>query len=212
VESPEPEDQEVGPVDAESLEEQGARKFYVDAGEAFVSAEGFYLPEPSRGLQLVEYRDYVAAEVRRLCNSPAALRERWRSHVGRREVIEALERRGISFEEAAGRMGLADADPLDLLVHAAWNARVMTRHDRVRRLRKEHRAWLDAFTPEARAILEELLAKYAEHGVGQLDDLRILEVPPLDRHGTPVEIAARFGGAEVLRTALADLEGRLYAA
>ena len=104
VESPEPEDQEVGAVDAESLEEQGARKFYIDAGEAFVSAEGFYLPEPSGGLQLVEYRDYVAAEVRRLFNTPAALRERWRSHVGRREVLEALERRGISFEEAAGRM------------------------------------------------------------------------------------------------------------
>lgn len=214
VESPEPSSEaDAAEIDAEALEEEGARKFYVDGGEAFVTAEGFYLPNSDgAGLQLVEYRDYVGTEVRRLCNNPGALRERWRNHVGRREVIEALERRGIDFEECALRMGLGDADPLDLLVHAAWNAPVITRHDRVRRLRKENRDWLDGFAPAARTVLDELLAKYAEHGVGQLDDLRILEVPPLSLHGTPVEIAERFGGAEALRNTLADLESRLYTA
>jgi type I restriction enzyme R subunit len=132
--------------------------------------------------------------------------------VGRQDVIDTLEARGISFSDAAERTGLVDADPLDLLVHVAWNAPVMTRYDRVRRLRKEHRDWLGAFVPEARSVLEELLAKYAEHGVGQLDDLRVLEVPPLSELGTPVEIAGRFGSPEALRTALTDLEARLYAA
>ena len=66
------------------------------------------------------------------------------------------------------------------------------------------------FVPEARAILEELLEKYAEHGIGQLDDLRILEVPPLTDFGTPVEIAQRFGGADELRQAVQELEELLY--
>jgi hypothetical protein len=60
-------------------------------------------------------------------------------------------------------------------------------------LRREDAAFLESFVPDARAILEELLEKYAEHGIGQLDDLRILEVPPLTEFGTPVEIAGRFG-------------------
>ena len=45
-------------------------------------------------------------------------------------------------------------------------------------------------------MLDELLEKYAEHGIGQLDDLGVLEVPPLSAFGSPVEIAERFGGAE----------------
>ncbi len=183
VEEPEPSpDSEDAPSDPEALEEEGARKFYVDDGEAWVSAEGFYLPNPDRrGLHLVEYRDYLAAEVRRLFATPGELCDRWRNHVGRQEVIDALEGRGISFDEASQRTGLVDADPLDLLVHVAWNT-------------------------------DDLLTKYAEHGISQLDDLRVLEVPPISRHGTPVEIAVRFGGPERLRVALAGLEERLYAA
>jgi type I restriction enzyme R subunit len=213
VEQPEPEAVNEGAGDPVTLEDKGARKFYVDNGEAWVTAEGFYLPDSSSGgLRLVEYRDYVAAEVRRLFAAPGELRERWRSHIGRRDVIDVLEARGISFSDAAERTGLVDADPLDLLVHVAWNVPVMTRHDRVRLLRKEHRDWLEGLVPEARSVLEELLSKYAEHGVGQLDDLRVLEVAPLSELGTPVQIAERFGGPEALRTTLTDLEARLYAA
>jgi type I restriction enzyme R subunit len=76
----------------------------------------------------------------------------------------------------------------------------------------ERRAWLEASVPEAQKILEDPLAKYAEHRVGQLDDLRVLEVYPISRHGTPVEIAERFGGPEGLRGVLSALEQRLYAA
>ena len=56
-------------------------------------------------------------------------------------------------------------------------------------------------------MLEELLEKYAEHGIGQLDDLRILEVPPLTEFGSPVEIAERFGGADELRQAVRTARG-----
>jgi type I restriction enzyme R subunit len=216
VEAPEPfflDELEAGDVDVDAVASAATRKFYVDEGEALVTAEGFYLPDSESGrLRLVEYRDYVASEVRGLFGTPADLGARWRSHVGRKEVIEALERRGISLEEAAERTGLNDADPLDLLVNVAWNAPVMSRWDRVRRLRREHREWLEGFVPEARAVLEDLLEQYAEHGVGQLDDLRVLEVPPLNRHGTPVEIADRFGSAGALRSALDSLENHLYAA
>jgi type I restriction enzyme R subunit len=150
-----------------------------------------------RPLEKDTCRDYVVPALQR---------------AGRQEVIEALEARGISFTEAATRTGLDDSDPLDLLVHVAWNRPVITRQDRVRWLRKEHRAWLEAFVPAAREVLDELLTKYAEHGIGELDDLRVLEVPPLSQHGTPVEIAERFGGRDGLWSAVEELESRLYAA
>ena len=200
-------------VEADDLAATGARKFYVDVGEAYVVAEGIYLPDPATGrLRLAEYSDYLAESVRRLYRTPGELRAAWRTQPGRAQVVEAFLTRGIDFEEAADRLGLGDLDPLDLLVHVAWNGEAITRRERARRFRSEQNRFLAAFASEARAILDELLEKYAEHGISQLDDLRVLEVPPLDRHGSPVEIAERFGGAGELRGAIAALEELLYTA
>ena len=214
VAEPEPSYGEQPPGEAETLEGAGARKFYVDEGsEAYVAAEGFYLPDPESGrLHLVEYSDYLASEVRRLYASAGELRDAWRTRAGREAIVEALESRGVSLQEAAERLQLLDMDELDLLVHIAWNGPTVTRGQRVRELQTGHREFFENFVPEARVVLDELLDKYAEHGISQLDDLRILEVPPLDRHGSVVEIAGRFGGSEGLRTAISDLEDMLYAA
>jgi type I restriction enzyme R subunit len=212
VHEPEPEYVSEAEEDAEHLEEKGAQKLYVDDEPVYVVAEGFYLPDPESGkLQLVSYSDYVAGEVRRLFADPADLRSRWRTQEGRDEVVKALASRGIDFEEVAERSGLPEADPFDLLVHIAWNGPATSRRDRATRLRREQSELLESFRPEAREILDELLEKYAEFGPAELD-LRVLEVPPLSQRGTPVEIAARFGGPENLRKAVDDLRALLYAA
>jgi type I restriction enzyme R subunit len=127
-------------------------------------------------------------------------------------VIEALSVRGITFEDLADRTGLIDADPFDLLVHVAWNGPLSSRRDRANKVRREQAAFLAGFAPEARAILEELLEKYSDHGIAQLDDLHVLEVPPLSEYGSPVEIATRFGGPDQLRKAVEELQALLYVA
>jgi type I restriction enzyme R subunit len=200
-------------ADPLDLADAGGRKFYVDGGEAFVVVEGIYLPDPATGrLRLAEYSDYLADTVRRLYPHASDLRAAWRTQPGRAEVVNALLSRGIDFDEAADRLGLGDLDPLDMLVHVAWNGEAITRRERARRLRSQHPRFLASFAPEARAVLDDLLDKYADHGISQLDDLRVLEVPPLDRYGSPVAIASRFGGSEKLRQAIAELEELLYTA
>lgn len=209
----EPEPEFGGQQAAEQLPPERARKLYVDGGEVSVTAEGFYVPDPESGrLQLVEYDDYAAGEVRRLFGGASDLRTRWRTAEGRDAVVDALAARGVSLGELVEFTGLRDADPLDLLVHVAWNGPATARRERAQALRREHEAFFDCFAPEARAVLEELLEKYAEFGPSQLDDLGVLEVPPLTDHGSPVEIAARFGGADGLRAAVDELSRRLYSA
>lgn len=127
-------------------------------------------------------------------------------------MVEILASKGIELGELTERAGLADADPLDVLVHLAWNQPLATRKDRARRMRKEHADFFDQYQPKARAVLEELLERYAEYGVSELDDLGGLRMPPLDQLGSPVEIAASFGGLERLRTAVAAIQEYLYAA
>ncbi len=200
-------------LEREELEGAAAQKYYVDEGEAYVTAEAVYLlVSGDASLRVVQYEDYAADQIRRLYPAAGDLRARWRNAADRDEVIAALEARGITLAELAERTGLEDADPFDLLVHVAWNGALTSRRDRAARLRREHGEFFERFTPEAREILDELLEKYADHGLDQLDDLRILEVPPLSERGTPVEIADRFGGGSALRNAVDELQELLYAA
>ena len=68
------------------------------------------------------------------------------------------------------------------------------------------------YGPEARAILADLLEKYAEHGTTQFIIPDVLKVPPISQRGNVIEIAKLFGGPEELRQAVADLQALLYAA
>jgi type I restriction enzyme R subunit len=200
-------------VDPGELDMQPRKKFYVDDTEVWVVAEAIYYLDPATSrLRLVEYRDFVTDTVRSLFPSITELRSKWRQRVGRHDVFDLLESHGIDVEELAERTGLTQADPLDMLVYLAWNEPLATRTDRVRRVRREHTGFFAAYQPAAREVLAQLLDKYAEHGVSQLDDLSVLEIPPLSALGSPTEIADRFGSADALKEAVGKLEELLYAA
>jgi type I restriction enzyme R subunit len=216
VEQPEPPfdsgEQPEGPTLDESEVEPRA-KFYVDESEVWITAEAIYQLDPAtQRLRLVEYREYVADAVRTIFPEPVELRAQWRTRVGRQEVRDALLGRGIDIDEVPDRTGLIDADPLDILVHIAWNQPLATRRDRTRRIRREHADFFEAHQPAAREVLGQLLDKYAEHGIGQLDDLGVLEVHPISALGSPAEIAGRFGSPAALREAVEELGELLYAA
>lgn len=217
VEEPEPpfgtQDTDSHSIDPDDLDVAPRAKFYVDDVEVWVTAEAVYHLDPQTSrLRLVEYRDFVADAVRSLFPDPQNLRSKWRSRVGRHDVLDALERHAIDVGELAERTGLGNADPLDLLVHLAWSQPLTTRTDRARRVRKEHADFFAAYQPAAREILAQLLDKYTEHGIGQLDDLGVLEVPPISLMGSPAEIADRFGSPDALHEAVGNLADLLYAA
>jgi type I restriction enzyme R subunit len=197
----------------EELEAAGVEKYYVDDGDAFVTAESVYVLDPGDGkLRVLAYDDFAADQIRRVYAHPDDLRSRWRTADGRDEVVEELAQRGVTFNELAERLGLPEADPFDLLVHVAWNSPLATRRDRVNQLKQRQATFFERFAPSARDVLDALLEKYAEHGIDQLDDLAVLEVVPLASFGSPLEIAGRFGGPENLRKAVEQLGNLLYAA
>ena len=82
---------------------------------------------------------------------------------------------------------------MKLLCHLAFNAPLQTRRQRAERLMRKKPDFFGQYGPEARAILEELLEKYSEHG-------------------NVKEIISIFGGAERLKEAVDQLQVLLYAA
>jgi type I restriction enzyme R subunit len=191
----------------------GPRKFYVDGGHVEIAAHIVYELDADAGnLRVVQYSEYAAEKVRTLYTSAADLRGQWADPDRRSEIIAALEERGISFDKLAETTGHPDADPFDLLCHLAFNAPLRTRRERAERMRRDRKDFFDRHAPQARAILDELLEKYADHGTAQFVLPDVLEVPPLSAHGNVLEIASIFGGVEQLAGAVHELQTLLYAA
>ena len=189
-----------------------ATRYYVDDAPCWIVAEGVFQLDPAtRRPRLVEYSAWVGEQVRALVRTADELRGLWRRTDARKAVIEALAERRIDLDDVVERTGLRDADPLDLLVYLAWNEPLASRFDRVRRVRAERAAFFERFSNEARAVLDELLDKYAAFGPGELSAAS-LRVPPLSELGSPVELARFFGGSSELRAAIQELENEIYAA
>jgi type I restriction enzyme R subunit len=187
------------------------RKYYFDGGQVEIISHLVYELDPDgRQLSVIKYTDYAGKAVRTLYPSAAGLRQWWADPRKRAEIIEKLSARGLDFTALAEAAQQPEADPFDLLCHLAFNAPLRTRRERADRVRREERAFFDRYAPDAQAILDELLEKYAEHGTAQFVIPDVLKVPPLSTHGNVMEIAALFGGPESLRQAVSQLQTLLY--
>src|SRR5690606_1038366 len=101
-----------------------------------------------------------------------------------------------------------DYDAFDLVCHVAFGQPPLTRRERADEVRK--RDYFTRFAPDARAVLEALLDKYADEGIGHIEEVNVLTVQPFSRLGTPLEIVQRFGGKQQYVEAVIELERELY--
>ncbi len=188
------------------------RKFYVDGVPVYIVGEqAFELDAEDNVLRTVSFTDYVRDHVRRLSPTAEHLRETWPIAEQRVEIVAALEQRGIELDYLAQITHHENADALDVLLHVAYNAPLVSRRERAEKLRQSKPNFFNAYAPAARAILDELLDKYADVGLRELTNLPLtLRVPPLDSHGSVLEIAALFGGAEKLKAAVDQMQVLLY--
>ncbi len=189
------------------------RKYYFDGGRVEIATHLVYELDPDgRQLRVVKFSEYAAEKVRTLYPSAADLRKQWADPALRAEIIAKLEERGIDFDQLRTSSNQPEADPFDLLCHLAFNGPLRTRRERADRVKKDEKSFFEKYGPEARAILADLLEKYAEHGTAQFVIPDVLKVPPISDRGNVIEIAKLFGGPEKLRDAVAQLQALLYAA
>jgi len=192
-------------------EEQPIRKFYVDRGFVEIAAHVVYeLDINGKRLRVVTFIEYASETVRSLWTSAAELRSRWSKAEERAAIIEALEQRGITLDQLIENAKQPDADPFDLLCYIAFNAPIRTRRERAELLRRVRRDFWETFKPEARDILNEILDKYINYGTAQFRIPDILKVPPISKHGNVLEISEKFGGADILRDAIYNMQALLY--
>lgn len=193
--------------------EEAPRKFYVDGGEVEIIHHLVYeLDTDGKRLTCKALTDWTGEKVRALYPSAAQLRADWTVADKRKAIVEELAERGIDLEMLATDVGRPEDDPFDLLCHLAWNAPLRTRRERAQRLRHESQKFFERYGTEARAVLEALLDKYADHGAAQFVLPDVLKIPPISELGNPTEIARRFGGPQQMRVAVDAMTTLIYAA
>jgi type I restriction enzyme R subunit len=183
------------------------KKIYVDGIEATVVAERVEYLDGDGRLITESLRDFTRKALRRRFAGLDDFLNRWNGEERKQVILDEMASEGLPMTEIVQELGRG-LDPFDLICHVAFDAKPLTRRERAESVRKR-----DVFTRyagEARAVLDALLDKYADDGVLDLDDVKVLRIPPLDRLGTPLELVRAFGGKPGFERAVYDLQSELY--
>lgn len=183
------------------------KKIYVDGIGATIIAERVeYLDESGR-LVTESLRDFTKRALRKRFASLDDFLRSWNASERKQAILDELEAEGLPLDPIVAELG-KDLDPFDLICHVAFDAKPLTRRERADNVKKR-----DVFTkygPQARAVLDALLAKYADEGVLNLDDANVLRIAPFSSLGTPIELVRSFGGMPGFEKAVHDLQSELY--
>ncbi|WP_069335783.1 EcoAI/FtnUII family type I restriction enzme subunit R [Sphingobium yanoikuyae] len=184
-----------------------SRKVYVDGiGASIVAERVEYLDENGK-LVTESLRDFTKKALRRHFASLDDFLRRWQGAERKQAILDELEAEGLSLDVIAEELG-KDLDPFDLICHVAFDAKPLTRRQRVDNVRR--RDAFGKYGEQARSVLDALLAKYQDEGVINLDDTNVLRISPFTNLGTPVQLIKAFGGREGFENAVHELQAKLY--
>jgi type I restriction enzyme, R subunit len=187
----------------------GVRRYVVANVAVKVVAERVQYYNPDGKLVAESLKDYTRKTLTQEFASLDDFLVRWSRADKKQAVVDALAQEGVFFEALADEVG-RDCDPFDLLCHIAWDQPPLTRRERAERVKK--RDYFTQYGDRARRVLEALLDKYADAGVGQIEETQVLTLAPLTEFGTPTEIVKIFGGKDAYQQAVRELTESLYSA
>ncbi|MFQ5641000.1 MAG: EcoAI/FtnUII family type I restriction enzme subunit R [bacterium] len=185
------------------------RKFVVNDVEVTVASERVQYYDKDGKLITESLRDYTRKMVSQGYTSLDKFLTAWKSAEKKQAIVEELQEQGVILEALAEMVG-RDYDPFDLICHVAYDQPPLTRRERAENVRK--RNYFGKYGEQARKVLECLLEKYQDEGVGNIESMNILKLKPISDLGTPVELVKAFGGKQKYLDAIAELEGELYKA
>jgi type I restriction enzyme R subunit len=172
----------------------------------YLNADGTLITEDYRVL----LKDDIKKSLQAQFGSLTDFLRRWSEAERKQAVIDELKDLGLPLEVLQQAVANGEQlDAFDLVTHVAFNQKPLTRRERANQVKK--RDVFGKYGHQARAVLEALLEKFADHGVQDIEDPRVLELPPFDQIGTKTQIRRGiFGGSEQYAQAVHELEQALY--
>ena len=191
----------------ESSESSKREKIYIAGVDVSILSERKQFLDSNGKLITTSLKEYTKNGILTSYRSLDNFLQAWNDAEKKKAIIEELENQGLSFADLKEEIK-SDLDIFDLICHIAWDAPALTRRERAENVRK--RNYWTKYGDKARTVLEALLEKYAENGIENIEDMKILTVDPIKELGTPAELVGLFGGKPQYLAALRELETEIY--
>ena len=189
----------------------GIRRYVVADVEARVASERVQYFDAHGRLITESLKDYTRKALAKEFRTLDDFLRRWNSAEKKQTIIDALAQEGVFFDalaEEISRQSGKQFDPFDLVCHVAWGQAPLTRKERAEQVKK--RDYFTRYGEQAQRVLQALLDKYADEGIGAIEETQILTIAPFSSFGTPLEIIRAFGGPDRYQLAVRELEQALY--
>ncbi|EHG6000366.1 EcoAI/FtnUII family type I restriction enzme subunit R [Escherichia fergusonii] len=197
---------DVGPLPEE--EEKKIRKFHVNGVAVGVIAQRVQYYDADGKLVTESFKDYTRKTLLKEYASLDDFTRKWQDADRKEAIIHELEQQGIIWEVLAEEVG-KDLDPFDMLCHVVYGQPPLTRKERAENVRK--RNYFTKYSEAAQTVLDNLLDKYADAGVQEIESIQVLKLKPFDSMGTlPEIIKTGFGDRNGYNQALSELENEIY--
>ncbi|MDY0965101.1 EcoAI/FtnUII family type I restriction enzme subunit R [Massilia sp. CFBP9026] len=187
------------------------RRYVVTNVEVKVLSERVQYFDAAGRLITESLKDYTRKALAKEFSSLDDFLRRWNDAEKKQAIIDELANEGVFFDalaEEIGRESGKEFDPFDLVCHVAWDQPPLTRKERAEQVKK--RSYFTRYGEQAQRVLQALLDKYADEGVGSIEETQILTIAPFTSFGTPMEIVRAFGGLDRYQRAIHELEQALY--
>lgn len=153
--------------------------------------------------------DYTKENIRGEYASLDNFIRQWSKEEKKDKIRKMLLERGIDLQLLKEDQKMDDVDDFDFICHVAFDKKPLTRKERANNVKK--RDFFSKYSGDAREVLEELLEKYMNTGIYEIEKTDILKLDPFKKKGKPAKIAEYFGGKAGYIKAVKELEEAIYA-
>lgn len=134
----------------------------------------------------------------------------WTEAQRKQAIIDELKEEGVLLDAVREETGKIQLDDFDLICHLAYDKPPLTKAERANNVKKRH--YLYKYSGVAQEVLEALLNKYANEGIKEIEETKVLQLVEFAKFGSPMKIVKAFGGKEAYQKAIQELENEIYTA
>ena len=188
--------------------EDKPRKYYVGDITVKVLSERVQYVDKDGKLITESLIDYTKKNILQQYSRLDDFLRTWTTAEKKQAIIEELQDDGVLLDAVREELGKTELDDFDLICHIAYDKAPLTKKERAENVKKRH--YLYKYSDTAQKVIEALLDKYANDGIKDIEDTKVLELKEFAQIGSPLKIVKAFGGKAAYQKAVQELENEIY--
>lgn len=204
-------DGEYGTGDTPPFDDDGEdkpRKYYVGDVTVRVLSERVQYVDKDGKLITESLIDYTKKNILQQYSRLDEFLRTWTEAEKKQAIIDESQDDGVLLEAVREELGKTELDDFDLICHIAYDKAPLTKKERAENVKKRH--YLYKYSDTAKEVIEALLDKYANDGIKEIEDTKVLQLKEFQKIGSPMKIVKAFGGKEAYQKAVQELENEIY--